>query len=182
MRNPSNCQYSPSSKGYCRHSVSQKISRVFLKFWGSNWSQIFKKYILKEWFWNCLCPSVREKSGIHSHNFFPPEASLPALVGGVDRFSTEAFLPWSDLICPLLMQAPYSSLPVLPLRWGGDAPGVDLMSSQSDLFPYHQGLWFHLSFSFDATQGVTVVSWNNSQAGTARGSIHFMCAYAHSWE
>ena len=128
MRNPSNCQHSPSSKGYCRHSVSQKISHVFLKFWRSNWSQIFKKYILKEWFWNCLCPFVREKSGIHSHNFFPPEASLPALVGGVDRFSTEAFLPWSDLICPLLMQAPYWSLPVLPLRWGGDAPGVDLMS------------------------------------------------------
>ena len=27
----------------------------------------------------------REKSGIHSHGFFPPKASFPALDGGVDR-------------------------------------------------------------------------------------------------
>ena len=75
----------------------------------------------------------REKSGIHSHGFFLLKVSLPALDGSVDRLSTEVFLPWSDLVCPLPMQAPDSPLPVLPLRWGGDAPGVDLMASQIDL-------------------------------------------------
>ena len=50
----------------------------------------------------------REKRGIHSHGFFPPEMSLPALDGGVDRLSTKASLPWSDLVCPLPMQASYS--------------------------------------------------------------------------
>ena len=35
---------------------------------------------------------------------------------------------------------PYSSLLVLPLRQGGDAPGVDLMASQIDLVPYQQDL------------------------------------------
>lgn len=74
----------------------------------------------------------REKSSIHSHGFFPPEASFPALDGGVDRLSTKAFIPWSDLVCPLLKQASYTSLPILPPRWGGDAPGVDLMASQID--------------------------------------------------
>ena len=56
----------------------------------------------------------REKSSIHSHGFFPPKAPLPALDGGVDRLSTEVFLPWSDLVCPLPVQAPDSPLPVLP--------------------------------------------------------------------
>ena len=74
----------------------------------------------------------REKRSIHSHGFFPPKASLPALDGSVDRLSTEVFLPWSDLVCPLPMQEPDSPLPVLPLRWGGDEPGVDLMASQID--------------------------------------------------
>ena len=82
----------------------------------------------------------REKNNIHSHSFFPPEASLHALYGDVDRLSTKAFLPWSDLVCPLLIQASYSSLPVLPLRQSGDASGVDLMVSKTDLFPYHQDL------------------------------------------
>ena len=63
---------------------------------------------------------------------FLPEASLPALDGDVDRLSTEAFLPWSDLACPLLTQAPYSYLPVLPPRRGGDASGIYLMASQTD--------------------------------------------------
>ena len=60
-------------------------------------------------------------------------ASLPALVGGVDRLYTTAFLSWSDLVCPSPTQAIYSSLPVLPPRWGGDAPGVDLMASLTDV-------------------------------------------------
>ena len=44
----------------------------------------------------------REKSGLHSRGFFPLEASLPALDGGVGRLFTEAFLPWSNLVCPSL--------------------------------------------------------------------------------
>ena len=71
----------------------------------------------------------KEKSGIHIRGFFPPEASFPVLDGGVGRLSTEAFLPWLDLVHPLLIQAPYSSLPVLPLRRGGDAQRIDLMVS-----------------------------------------------------
>ena len=82
----------------------------------------------------------REKSGILSRSFFPLEVSFLALDGGVDRRSREAFLPWLDLVCPLPMQVSYLSLPVLPPRLGGDAPGVDLMASQIDLVPYHQDL------------------------------------------
>ena len=95
----------------------------------------------------------REKSGIHSRDFFPLEVSFPALDGGGDRLSTEAFLPWSNLVCPLLVQAPYSSLLVLPLRWGGDAPGVDLMASQIDLVPYHQDLCFIFPFPLTPFRG-----------------------------
>ena len=54
---------------------------------------------------------------------FLPKASLPALDGGVDKLYTKAFLPWLDLVCPLLMQVPYLSLLVLPQRWGGGAQG-----------------------------------------------------------
>ena len=121
-----------------------------------------RSYLLKKAYlfklWDQTCPSLkkkkkkfkgvvlellapiynREKSSIHSRDFFPPEASFPALDGGVDRLSTKVFLPWSDLVCPLLMQAPYSSLPVLPPRQDGDAPGGDLITSQIDLVPYHQ--------------------------------------------
>ena len=61
-----------------------------------------------------ICKS--ERSSMHSCGFFFLEASLPALGEGVDRLSTKAFLPWSDLVCPLLTQVPYSSLLVLPPR------------------------------------------------------------------
>ena len=61
------------------------------------------------------------------------EVSLPALDGGVDRLYTKAFLPWSDLVCPLLTQVPCLSFSVLPPRQGGDAPGVDLVASQIDV-------------------------------------------------
>ena len=36
-------------------------------------------------------------------------------------------------LCLLSTQVTYSSLPVLPLRQGGDAPGVDLMASLTDV-------------------------------------------------
>ena len=107
------------------------------KLWGSNLSQHLKKKNkkhFKELVLELLAPICkREKSSIHSCGFFPPEASLPALDGGVDRLSTEAFLPWSNLVCPLPTQVPYLSLLVLPPRCGGDAPGVDLMASQIDV-------------------------------------------------
>ena len=115
------------------------------KFWGSNLSQIFKMHfkgvVLELLVSNCKT----EKRGIQSHGF-PPESSFPALDGCVDRLSTEAFLPWLDLVCPLLMQVSYSSLLVLPPRRGGDAPGIDLMTSQTDLAPNHQDL--SLIFAF----------------------------------
>ena len=134
LRNHSTGQCSPSSKGCHGHSVSQKkIRRVFFKLWGSNLSQLFKIYF-KEVILELLAPICkREKCGIHSHGFFPPEASLPALDGGVDRLSTEAFFPWLNLVCPLPTQVPYLSLLGLPPRCGGDAPGVDLMASQIDV-------------------------------------------------
>ena len=127
-------QCSPSSKGCHGHSVSQKKIRcVFFKLWVSKLSQFLIKYTLKGLILELLAPICkREKGGIHSHGFFPPEASLPALDGGVDRLSTEAFRPCSDLICPLPTQVHYPYLPVLPLRQGGDAPGVDLMTSWID--------------------------------------------------
>ena len=77
------------------------------------------------------------------------EASLPALDGGVDRLYTKAFLPWLDLVYPLPTQAPYSSLPVLPPGWGGDAPGVDLMAPVTDV----QLLTIKTLLASDATRG-----------------------------
>ena len=58
-------------------SVSQKKIRcVFLKFWGSNLSQLFKIHF-KGVVLKLLAPICkREKSGIHRCGFFPPEASL----------------------------------------------------------------------------------------------------------
>ena len=75
--------------------------------------------------------------------------SSPALDGGVDRLYTEAFLLRLDSVCPLLMQAPYSSRLVLPLRWGREAPGVDLMTSHTDV----QFLTIKSILASGATQG-----------------------------
>ena len=78
----------------------------------------------------------REKSSIPSCGFFSIRGIPPC-----SRWDyRQTFLPWLGLVCPLLTQVSYSSLLVLPLRWGGDAPGVDLMASQIDLVPYHQDL------------------------------------------
>ena len=81
-----------------------------------------------------LAPICKREKKVTS-TIFLLEASFLALDGGVDRFYNKAFLSWSDLICPLAMQALYSSLPVLPPRWGGDAPRVDLMASLAVLVP-----------------------------------------------
>ena len=120
---PSADQSSPSSKGYHGHLVSKKkIRHVFFKLWGSNLSP-FWKYDFKEVVLDLLAPICKREKSTHSRGFFPLEVSLPAPNGGVDRRSTEAFLPWLDLVCPLLTQVTYPSLPVYPPRWGGDAPG-----------------------------------------------------------
>ena len=87
----------------------------------------------------------------------------------------KAFLPWSDLVCPLLTQAPYSSLPVLPQRWGGDVPGVDLMASQTDV----QFLTIKTLLASDATWGgIRVTFQTASQAKTAGENICHLSACA----
>ena len=44
-----------------------------------------------------MLPPVREKR--HPQPWlFPPEASLPALDGSVDRLSNGTFLPWLDFV------------------------------------------------------------------------------------
>ena len=107
----------PSSNGYHGHAVShRKIRHVFFKLWGSNLFQFFRiqfKGVRLE----LLAPICKRKKV--TSTIFLPEASLSVLDGGVDRLYTEAFLPWSDLVCPSLMQALYSSLLVLPPRWDG---------------------------------------------------------------
>ena len=110
-----------------------------------------------------------------TNTIFLPEVSLPALDGGVDRVYAEAFLPWLDLVCPLLMQTPYLSLMVLPSRQGGDAPGVDLMASQTDV----QFLTIRTLLVSDATWGAIRVTFQNAtQARTAGGNIHHLSACA----
>ena len=88
------------------------------------------------------------------------EAALAALDVGVDRLYTKA-LSWSDVVGPLLTQATYLTFPVLPPRWGGDAPGVDLMVSLTDI----QLLTIKTMLASDATQGAIRVTFQNvSQA------------------
>ena len=89
----------------------------------------------------------------------------------------KAFPSWSDLVCPLPTQALYSSLPVLPLRWGGDVPGVDLIASLLDvqLFPFNLAcLWCHPGW-------IRVTFQNASQAKTAGENICHLSACARPW-
>ena len=108
-------QFSPSSKILWPFNITEEDQACLVKLWGSNLSQLlfkihFKRVVLE--LLALICK--REISSIHSHGFFPPEAFFPALGGGVERLSTEAFFPWSGSVCLLLTQAPYSSLLVLP--------------------------------------------------------------------
>ena len=67
------------------------------------------------------------------------------------------------------------SLLVLPPRWGGDALGVYLMASQTDV----QILIIKTLLASDATRGaIRVTFWNASQAKTAGGNIHHLSACA----
>ena len=62
---------------------------------------------------------------------FLPEASLPALDGGVDRLYTKSFSFLVGLSLSITDAVTvYSSLLVQPLRWGGD---VDLIASLLDI-------------------------------------------------
>ena len=108
---------------------------------------------------------------------FLPVASLPALDEGVDRVYTKAFLSWLDFTDTgdIPMQVTYSSLPVLPPRWGGDAPGVNLMESLTDV----QLLTIKTLLASDATQGAIRVTFQNtSHAKTTEGNICHLSACA----
>ena len=62
---------------------------------------------------------------------FLPEASLPALDGGVDRLYTKSFSFLVGLSLSITDAVTvYSSLLVQPQRWGGD---VDLIASLLDI-------------------------------------------------
>ena len=76
------------------------------------------------------------------------EASLPALDGGVDRLYTEAFLPWSDLVC-LTNAGAVVVLPGSPTEAGWRCTRVDLMASQTSV----QFLTIKTLLASDATWG-----------------------------
>ena len=119
-----------------------------------------------------LAPICKRERKVTS-TIFLLEASLPALDGGVDRLYTKAFLPWSDLVCPLPAQVPYLSLLDLPPRKSGGAPVVDLMASLTDV----QLLTIKTLLASDATRGaIRVTFWNASQAKTAGGNIRHLSA------
>ena len=114
LQNPSNCKmvlklrdpptghHSPSSNGYMAMVSHRKIRHVFFKPWGSNISQFFTIQF-KGARLELLAPICkRGKKAIGT--IFLPEASFPALDGGIDRLYTEAFLPCSNLVCPLPVQ------------------------------------------------------------------------------
>ena len=64
---------------------------------------------------------------------FLPEASLPALDGGVDRLYTKSFSFLIGLNLSLTDAGAFSTLSVLPPRQGGDVPEVDLIASLPDI-------------------------------------------------
>ena len=73
------------------------------------------------------------------------------------------------------MQVPYSSLLALPPRQGRDAPGVDLMASQTSV----QFLTIRTLLASYATWGaIGVTFWSVSQAKTTEGNIHHLSACA----
>ena len=113
LQNRSNCRtvlylgvpptghHSLSSNGYCGHAVSHRKTRcVFFKPWGSNLSQFFRiqfKGVRLE-----LLAPICKREKKRPAPFFLPEASLPALDGGVD--SVQLFVTQWTIAC----QAPPS--------------------------------------------------------------------------
>ena len=90
LRDPPTGHRSPSSNGYRGHAVSHRKTRcVFFKPWGSNLSQFFRiqfKGVRLE-----LLAPICKREKKRPAPFFLPEASLPALDGGVDRRYTKSF-------------------------------------------------------------------------------------------
>ena len=117
-----------------------------------------------------LLSSKRKQTAI----FFLPEASLPALDGVVDRLYTKSF-SFPVGLCPLPMQVSHLLLRVLPPRRGGNAPGVDLMASLTDVQLF-------TSLASDATQGaIRVTFWDASQAKTSGKNICHLSVCARPW-
>ena len=105
---------------------------------------------------------------------FLPEASLPALDGGVDRLYTKSFFFLVGLNLSLIGAGTILTLPVLPQRWGGDVPGVDLIASLPDIQLF--------TIVSDTTWGAIRVTFRNaSQGKTAEGNIHHRSACARPW-
>ena len=115
-----------------------------------------------------VCKREREREREkETSTLFLQEASLLALDRGVDRLYTKPFLPWSDLVGRLPAQATYSSLPVLPWTWGGDAPGVDLMASLTAV----QLLTIKTLLTSHATRGAIRVTFQNASQAKPLGEI-----------
>ena len=143
-----------------------KIRCIFFKLWGSNLSQFFRIQFKVVWleFLPPICKRERKKKKATS-TLLLPGAFLPALDGGIDRLYTKACLSWSVLVGPLPTQATYSFLPVLPPRWGGDAPGVDLMASLTDV----QLHTIKTLLASDATQGAIRITFQNTSQAKLLG-------------
>ena len=100
--------------------------------------------------------------------FFLLEASLLALDMGVDRLYTEIFLPWSDLVCPCGLLAPFS--PSYTIKAGRRrTSGRPDCSPNRVIVPTTK--IFDLPFFSDSTWDVAVISQNVLQTRTAMGSI-----------
>ena len=110
----------------------------------------------------------RDNSGIHSRDFFPLVVSFPALDGGEDRLFTEAFLPWSDLVCPCGLLTPFS--PSYTIKAGRRRTSSRPDSSPNRVLVPTTKI-FDLPFFSDSTWDVAVISQNVSQTRTAMGSI-----------
>ena len=168
LRDPPTSYCSLSSSGYHSHTVSHRKTRcVFFKPWGSNLSQFFRiqfKGVRLE----LLAPICKRESDQYP---LSTRGVPPCSRRGCRQSLHQSFLSWLDLVCPLLMQPPYSSLPVLPLRWGGDAPAVDLMAFLTAV----QLLTIKTLFTSDATQGaITGTFWNAFQAKAIEGNIRHL--------
>ena len=80
------------------------------------------------------------------------------------------------------MQAAYSTLSVLPLRQGGEAPGVDLMASQIDVqfLTIKTFVWF-LLFLWCHPECNRVAFWDASQVETLGEEPFIFHVPMHSW-
>ena len=173
---------SPSSKGYCGHSVSQKkIRNVFLN---SGDQTCLSKYIFKWVVLELIAPIYkREKSSIHScfFFFFPTRSALHC-----SRWGCRQTLHWSfpSLVrlslsltnAGILLISPSSTTKV---GWRCTRGRPDSIPDWFSSIP--QKPLFDLSFSLMLPRWSTVDFQNISQASIARGSLHLMCAHAHSW-